>query len=74
MAVYAKEHNKDSVGNKKIISHSTVIFYKNRNAKMASAHKQNNKTFLFLNKYLIISKHSDNVPNVRFDCIKTYDD
>lgn len=52
MALYAKEHNKDSVGNKKIISHSTVIFYKNRNAKMASAYKQNNKTFLFLNKYL----------------------
>lgn len=39
---------------------------------MISAHKQNNKTFLFLNKYLIISKHSDNVPNDRFDCVKTY--
>lgn len=62
MALYAKEHE----------AHNTVIFYKNRKAKMVSA--QNNKTFLFLNKYLIISKHSDNVPNVRFDCIKTYDD
>lgn len=74
MVVYVKEYNKDLVGNKKIILYSIVIFYKNRNVKMVSVYKQNNKIFLFLNKYLIISKYLDNVLNVRFDCIKIYDD